>query len=268
MAREVVPATAAVPTPSVDALAELTRVLPGLSLLPPRRRRAPRHGLRRRPATAARPDRDVRRPRAGAGRPGAPGGAALPADQRRGDGQGGGGLRVLPDLPAHLADRGGWRPERVVGHGRRVPRGDGRAAARAAAGDDDHVDARHQARRGRAGPDRRSRRDPGPLGRRPRHPALARPSSRSRRSATCSGRRSSAPGRRRASASTGTPRRRCARPATGRRGPRPMRRTRARCTRPSTPRSTTRTSRRSSTTCSSTSRVRAGATACRPSWWR
>ena len=40
-------------------------------------------------------------------------------------------------------------------------------------------------------------------------------------SGTSSGRRSSAPGRRRASGCTPTPRRRCARPATGRRGPRP-----------------------------------------------
>ena len=151
----------------------------GLSLVPAARARAPRLGVRAKPGGGGPTSRRRcgRRGRCWSNQswqwP-----TALPADQRRGDGQGGGGLRVLPDLQAHLADRGGWRPERVVGHRRRVPRGDGGAAARTAARDDDHVDARHQAGRGRAGPDRRTGRDPRPLGRRPRHPALARPSSR------------------------------------------------------------------------------------------
>ena len=90
-----------------------------------------------------------------------------------------------------------------------------------AARDDDDVDPRHQARRGRAGADRRARRGPRPLGRRPGQPAHARTAARPvvRQPALAGGR--SAPGRPRASASTPTPRRRCARPATGRRGPTP-----------------------------------------------
>ena len=48
-----------------------------------------------------------------AARPPAPGRPALPADQRHGDGQGRRGLRVLPLLAAHLAQRGRRRPERL-----------------------------------------------------------------------------------------------------------------------------------------------------------
>ena len=58
---------------------------------------------------------------------------AVPADQRHGDGQGGRGLRVLPLLPAHLAQRGRRRPERVLAPGRRLPHADdaaGRPSAR------------------------------------------------------------------------------------------------------------------------------------------
>ncbi len=63
---------------------------------------------------------------AGAGRPGAAGSAALPAEQRHGDGEGRGGLRVLPVLAAHLAQRGRRRPRHLRDHPRAVPRGDGR----------------------------------------------------------------------------------------------------------------------------------------------
>ena len=95
-----------------------------------RRPGAPRRGVRRGPAAPARARRDASTARARARRPGAARGPALPADQRRGDGQGRRGLRVLPHLPAHLADRGRRRPERVLAVGRGVPRGDGGAAAR------------------------------------------------------------------------------------------------------------------------------------------
>ncbi len=57
-------------------------LLPGVPLLPPGRPRAPRRGVRGCPPAPARPRRDLRPARAGAGRPGATGGAALPADQR------------------------------------------------------------------------------------------------------------------------------------------------------------------------------------------
>ena len=71
----------------------------------PRRRRS-RRPARRRPDLAA--ALDALAP--GARRPGRARRAALPADQRHGDGQGRRGLRVLPLLAAHLAQRGRRRP--------------------------------------------------------------------------------------------------------------------------------------------------------------
>ena len=62
-----------------------------------------------------------------------PAGPALPADLRHGDGQGRRGLRVLPLVAAHLAQRGRRRPVGLRGRRRRLPRGDGRAPARLAA---------------------------------------------------------------------------------------------------------------------------------------
>ena len=73
-------------------------------------------------AAAARPRRPGRGPR-----------QAVPADQRHGDGQGRRGLRVLPLLAAHLAQRGRRRPERLRDHAGRVPRPDDHPAGRVAA---------------------------------------------------------------------------------------------------------------------------------------
>ncbi len=174
--------------------------------------------------------------------------AALPADQRHGDGQGCRGLRVLPLGAADVAQRGRRRPERLLRGARRVPRRDAPAAGRLAARHDRVVDPRHQARRGRPRPDQRPRRDARPVGAR-RSTGCSR-SSRcpTPASAACCGRRSSAPGRRAASGCTPTPRRRCARPGTAPSGPRPTRSTRPRSTPPSTPPSTTPRCARSSTT--------------------
>ena len=141
------------------------------------------------------------------------------------------------DLAPHLAERGRWRPERVLAVGRGVPRA---MAARQHEWPDamtTHDDPRHQAQRGHPRPDHRPGRGARRMGRVPRTGC-----SRSRRcptpaSRTCSGRPSSAPGRSPASGSTPTPRRRCARPAST---PLDRRRTR-RSRRPSTPRSTRRT---------------------------
>ena len=214
-------------------------LLPGLPLLPARGSRAPRPRVRRRPRPAARPGPDAGHPRAGAGRPGRRSGQALPADQRHGDGQGRRGLRVLPLVSAHLAQRGRRRPQRVRADGRRVPRGDGRPAGRLAARDDHPLHPRHQARRGRPRPDHRARRDPARLGR-----PISTCCSPARRCPTpasdpCCGRRSSAPGRPLANGCTRTPRRRCARPATTPPGPSRTRPTRRPCTPPSTRPSTT-----------------------------
>ena len=86
------------------------RLLPRLPLLPPAGPRAPRPGAGRGARTSARPGLRVRRAGARAVRPEPPGGAAVPADERDGDGQGRRGLRVLPVLAAHLAQRGRRRP--------------------------------------------------------------------------------------------------------------------------------------------------------------
>ena len=128
------------------------RLLPGLPLLPARGSPPPRPGLRRGARTPSRPGRDPRPARArpqrrvGTTRP------ALPADVRDGHGQGGRGLLVLPLVAADLAQRGRRRPVGVRRRRRDLPRRDGAAPARVAARDDDHVDPRHQARRGRTRP--------------------------------------------------------------------------------------------------------------------
>ena len=70
----------------------------------------------------SRPAVHLRRPGAGALRPGPARRAAVPADQRDGDGQGRRGLRLLPLLAAHLAQRGRRRPVGVRDRRRRVPR--------------------------------------------------------------------------------------------------------------------------------------------------
>ena len=189
----------------------------------------------RRPDLLPRP----RRPGARAVRPGPAGRAAVPADQRDGDGEGRRGLCVLPLLAAHLAQRGRRRPGGVRGLRRRVPRRDGAPAGRVARRDDHPVDPRHQAQRGRAGPDRRAGRGAGPLGADARHAARRWRRCPTPASATCSGRRRTAPGRSPGSGCTPTPRRRCARPATTRRGPTRTRTTSARCTPRSTRRTTT-----------------------------
>ena len=91
--------------------------------------------------------------------------AALPAGHRAGDGQGRGGHRLLPLQPAGQPQRRGRRPRPLRDVGRRVPRlqlpGRGRLAHHHAG----HVDPRHQAQRGRAGPDRPAVGDPGRVGR-------------------------------------------------------------------------------------------------------
>ena len=157
---------------------------------------------------------------------------------------------------------------------RRVPRRDGHPAGRVAARDDRAVDPRHQARRGRPGPDRRAGRGPRDLG--------------AARSTGCStwcplpdpgfgnllwqavvgawpaaGLDGDC-----ASGCTRTPRRRCARPATAPRGPSPTRPTRRPCTPPSTPRSTGPRCAPCSTRCSPPSPTPAGATPWPPSWSR
>ena len=85
--------------------------------------------------------------------------------------------------------------------------------------------------------------------------------------ARCCGRPSSAPGppARSATGCTATPRRRRARPATGRRGPSPTRRSRRRCTPRSTRPSTTRRARRAGRPRRRASTSPAGATRSRPS---
>ena len=199
-------------------------------------RRSPRPA-RRRPDLARRSTRS-RRCSATRTQP-----AALRFQQTSGDGDGQGrrGLRVLP------LRRGSPRSTRSAAtrasssvavdefHAR-----DGRAAARLAARDDDAVHPRHQAQRGRPGPDHRARRAPRRCGPTPSTGCSRWRRCPTRRSATCSGRPSSAPGRRRASGCTRTPRRRCARPATAPPGPTPTRPSRRPCTPPSTRRSTTR----------------------------
>ena len=100
------PADAADADRVADGVAELLTCFPvyrsylpiGLEHL--RARRA------QRPPLPARPRRRHRRPRAGADRSGRTGRRALPADVRHGDGQGRGGLRLLPSQRTRHADRG------------------------------------------------------------------------------------------------------------------------------------------------------------------
>ena len=125
------PALAGAPTSVlVDAVAELVACFPVYRSYVP-------EGLEHLDAALA--DAPARRPDLAeafdAPRPGAAdadraGRAALRADQRRGDGQGRGGLRVLPLQPAHLAQRGRRRPEPLLGGRRRVPRRHGRTDSR------------------------------------------------------------------------------------------------------------------------------------------
>ena len=98
------------------------------------------------------------------GDPGRPAHRRVPAGLRAGDGQGRGGHRVLPLVPAGRAQRG----RRGSGHVRDQPGGVPRVrrpAGPGLAGHDDHpVHARHQAPGGRPRPAGRAGRDPGGLG--------------------------------------------------------------------------------------------------------
>ena len=105
------------------------RELPRLPLLPPGGRRTPRERLRQRAASPARPGSGPRRARTRARRPRSSRRTAVPADERDGDGQGRRGLRLLPLLAAHLAQRGRRRPGSLRGHTRRLPCGDGASAS-------------------------------------------------------------------------------------------------------------------------------------------
>ena len=118
--------------------------------------RAPRRGRRapRRPRTGPTSPRRSTPLVPRARRPGASGRRALPADVGHGDGQGRRGHRVLPVQPARLAHRGRRRPGRVLrSTSAEFHRRQQRRQAEPAALDDDAVDARHQARRGRPRPD-------------------------------------------------------------------------------------------------------------------
>ena len=150
-----------------DAVAELLACFPVYRSYLPDGPRAPRRGGRRgaRSAGPTSPRRSTRCAPvlADAGHAGR---AALPADQRHGDGQGRRGQRVLPLHPAHLAQRGRRRPGavRASASTSSTPRMADRQA-RLAARDDHAVDPRHQARRGRPRPDRRARRGARRVGR-------------------------------------------------------------------------------------------------------
>ena len=172
-------------------------LLPGLPLLPARRAASTSTRPRAGPRAPPRPGRRPRRARARCWPTRRqPRRAAVPADQRDGDGQGRRGLRVLPLLAAHLAQRGRRRPARLLGHARRVARRDGRPAARLAARDDRALDPRHQARRGRPRADHRCSPRSRTLGAGARRACSTWRRCPTPASATCCGRRSSAPGRR------------------------------------------------------------------------
>ena len=110
-----------------DAVAELLACFPVYRSYLPAGREHLDQALRRCPGGTARPGAGRRRPRAGAGRPGGPGRAALPADQRDGDGQGRRGQRVLP-LPrgSPRSTRSAATPTSSRSSPERVPRRDGR----------------------------------------------------------------------------------------------------------------------------------------------
>ena len=132
--------------------------LPGVPLLPAARGRTPRRGDRDGPGR--RPDlADAVGALAPAGRSGRRAVRPVPADLRRGDGQGRRGHRLLPLHPVHRAERGRRRP----GAASAAASSDFHAAqlrrqANWPARHDDAVDARHQAGRGRPGPAGRARR--------------------------------------------------------------------------------------------------------------
>ena len=227
-------------------------LLPGLPLLPargPRRTstRRWRSALQERPDLAdvlddlgpvlADPDRS--------------GGAALPADQRDGDGQGRRGLRVLP------APRGSPRSTRSVptpASSRSRPTAFHEAMT-ARQRDWPHAMTALSTHDTKRCEDVRARiavlaEVPGVWATTLDSAARARADARRRVRPTCSGRRRSAPGRSRATGCTRTPRRRCARPASTPPGPTPTRSTSRRCTPRSTRRTTTDAVRRGcSTTC-------------------
>ena len=149
------------------------------------------------------------------------------------------GHRLLPLVPAGRAERGRRRPGPVrrLARASCTPVASGCSAL--AHGDDDAVDARHQAGRGRPGPPRRARPRCRRVGRRGRgwHAASAPLCGRrcsTRPPSTCSGRPWSPPGTRgrppdRRGAAAAVPRpRRCARPSCTPPGPRPTSRTRRR----------------------------------------
>ncbi|MCY1230881.1 hypothetical protein D9M72_433140 [compost metagenome] len=81
---------------------------------------------------------------------------ALPAVQRAGGGQGGGGHGVLPLLSAQCAQRGGRRARPVRHRGRGLPCGERRPRAALAAHDARNLDTRQQALGRRAPPHRRA----------------------------------------------------------------------------------------------------------------
>ena len=89
-----------------DAVAELLACFPVYRSYLPHGREHLDEAITLARAAPARPRRGVRRARPGAGRPDRRGRAALPADERDGDGQGRRGLRVLPLHAADLAQRG------------------------------------------------------------------------------------------------------------------------------------------------------------------
>ncbi len=209
------------PASLVDAVAELLACFPVYRSYLPEGRAHLDHGFAA--ARRRRPDLDAAfdRVAADAARPAQSRGAPLPADQRDGHGQGRGGLRVLPLLPADLAQRGRRRPERLRRIGRGVPRGHGRPPGRVAARDDGAHDPRHQAQRGRPGPDLGAGRDPGRVGGRSRRAARAGAAARSRLRLPALAGGPRMPGPPRGSGCTPTPRRRCARRASAPRGSRP-----------------------------------------------
>src|SRR6266496_751969 len=126
------------------------RRIPGLSLLSARGGVAPDRRGRDRRSAATHAGVCDRRAASAAGRPRRRPARALPADVRRGDGEGRRGHGLLPVHALRRAQRGRRRPVPVRVRTRRFPRGTGPAPARRAAGHDDAVDARHQAWRGRS----------------------------------------------------------------------------------------------------------------------
>ena len=114
-----------------DAVAEVLACFPVYRSYLPDGPGAPRPGARS-GARAHRPDLAARSTssRPCCATPSHPAALRFQQTQRDGDGQGGRGLRVLPVVAAHLAQRGRRRPEHLRDHAARVARGDGvRASA-------------------------------------------------------------------------------------------------------------------------------------------